>query len=224
MKRAMFKQMAMAALMGAAAGIASPAGAAVQFIADQAAFSALGTITQTTDFAAYTAEFTPMPASFTVGDLTVTTPAGGVVFAQGYVLGEETGLQHATFFELGNVGTTVQLGGPHSLFGVNLVNLGFTADANFTVTTNLGSYQFATPVGGSSSTPVFAGFQSSAGETITSVFYSGSDNPGATSFQIGQVGAAPEPATWAMLILGFGIAGAALRRRRRADPAGLAFA
>jgi hypothetical protein len=38
-----------------------------------------------------------------------------------------------------------------------------------------------------------------------------------------QVAAVPEPATWLTMILGFGLAGAALRRRRRA-PAGAAFA
>lgn len=32
---------------------------------------------------------------------------------------------------------------------------------------------------------------------------------------VSAVGAAPEPGTWAMLILGFGVAGTALRRRRR---------
>lgn len=35
---------------------------------------------------------------------------------------------------------------------------------------------------------------------------------------ITDIGAAPEPGTWAMLILGFGIAGTALRRRRREQP------
>ena len=32
---------------------------------------------------------------------------------------------------------------------------------------------------------------------------------------IGQVGAVPEPGTWAMMLLGFGATGAAMRRRRR---------
>lgn len=41
-----------------------------------------------------------------------------------------------------------------------------------------------------------------------------------TDFQfIARTGAIPEPATWAMLILGFGVIGGAVRTRRRAMPA-----
>lgn len=46
--------------------------------------------------------------------------------------------------------------------------------------------------------------------------YIPSDNLGGVSLSISSVsaGAAPEPATWAMMIGGFGVAGASLRRRR----------
>jgi len=44
-------------------------------------------------------------------------------------------------------------------------------------------------------------------------------NFGNNTLIVSQVGAAPEPATWAMLILGFGLAGWALRRRGAARPA-----
>ena len=37
----------------------------------------------------------------------------------------------------------------------------------------------------------------------------------ATAFVIAEPGAVPEPATWAMMLTGFGIAGAALRKRRQ---------
>ena len=43
--------------------------------------------------------------------------------------------------------------------------------------------------------------------------YNGGGASGVT-YTVSQVSAAPEPATWAMLILGFGLAGATLRRRR----------
>ena len=44
-------------------------------------------------------------------------------------------------------------------------------------------------------------------------------NPGLSelSFEGDLVAAVPEPATWALMILGFGIVGSALRRRRRAQ-------
>jgi hypothetical protein len=37
-----------------------------------------------------------------------------------------------------------------------------------------------------------------------------------TSYQIADAGAVPEPASWAMLIAGFGLVGVKLRRRRAA--------
>ena len=43
--------------------------------------------------------------------------------------------------------------------------------------------------------------------------------PGTTSSGIGGAAGVPEPATWAMLICGFGLIGAVLRRRRRDGPA-----
>ncbi len=41
-----------------------------------------------------------------------------------------------------------------------------------------------------------------------------SDNGGSFNLEITQLGAVPEPATWAMLILGFGVIGGAMRQRR----------
>ncbi len=42
---------------------------------------------------------------------------------------------------------------------------------------------------------------------------------GPTTFTLVPPGSGPEPATWAMLILGFGVTGATLRRRRRTGAA-----
>jgi len=47
-------------------------------------------------------------------------------------------------------------------------------------------------------------------------FIGNTDGPAGVTYTVSQVSAAPEPATWAMLILGFGLAGATLRRRRTA--------
>ena len=59
------------------------------------------------------------------------------------------------------------------------------------------------------------------GKTVTSVVFASSQN----SFEfdnIATVSAVPEPATWAMLITGFGLAGATLRQRRRQTAAAFA--
>lgn len=48
---------------------------------------------------------------------------------------------------------------------------------------------------------------------ITSASYRVYDDPSFTSYKF--TAAVPEPTTWAMMIAGFGIAGAALRQRRR---------
>jgi hypothetical protein len=75
----------------------------------------------------------------------------------------------------------------------------------------------------------FYGIYGSEGEQLQSILFSNFDPTGAGIGDIRQVrlggiqSAIPEPATWAMMILGFGFVGAALRRRRR-QVAGLSFA
>jgi len=61
-----------------------------------------------------------------------------------------------------------------------------------------------------------------SGSTLTNAAFSSSQN----SMEIDEIAVAvPEPATWAMLLLGFGIAGSALRRSRRRPKSGtLAYA
>lgn len=75
--------------------------------------------------------------------------------------------------------------------------------------TSLGFTQFAGPslFGGTSTAPVFS----------PGVFQLTSIVSGRSTLTISQAqtGAVPEPATWALMIAGFGLTGAALRRRRQ---------
>ncbi|NJC34910.1 hypothetical protein GGR88_002424 [Sphingomonas jejuensis] len=73
----------------------------------------------------------------------------------------------------------------------------------------------AFPANGDQQSPTTNGrlqFRADAGQTITGVSFASSQN----SFEIDDlaVSAVPEPATWAMMIGGFGLVGGAMRRRR----------
>jgi hypothetical protein len=198
------------------AGFALTIGAAqanVLEINSQAAFSASGTIVQNTNWDSYGPGFFTPGSPFTVGSLTFV--AGG----QNLIGGTGTGYNLArNLFTDNNVrGTTVDITGSFSLFGANAGN--FLGDGNetFDVTTNLGSYLFNVSLNtATNSAPLtFVGFESSGGEIITSVNWSGPQAAGITDVQLG-VSAVPEPSTWAMMLLGFaGIGFMAYRRKSR---------
>lgn len=64
----------------------------------------------------------------------------------------------------------------------------------------------------------FFGIQATGGDTISSIAFNtnGSGVADLRQLRIGGVSAAvPEPATWALMLLGFGAVGASLRRRRQ---------
>lgn len=64
-------------------------------------------------------------------------------------------------------------------------------------------------------------FTGGAGELINGATFQSSQN----SFEVDRlatIGAVPEPGTWAMMFLGFGITGAAMRSRRKAGQSALA--
>jgi len=69
----------------------------------------------------------------------------------------------------------------------------------------IGSTGYADFSNGLRGTGVFEAFGNQGSQFVITAFV---PNPGV-----------PEPATWAMLVLGFGVAGSALRRSRRATPA-----
>jgi len=86
--------------------------------------------------------------------------------------------------------------GTTQAFTGDVLNGAFPADGNTTSPTTNGRLQFL----------------ADAGQTITSINFASSQN----SFEIDDlaVSAVPEPATWAMMIGGFGLVGGAMRRRR----------
>ncbi|WP_235532780.1 PEPxxWA-CTERM sorting domain-containing protein [Sphingomonas sp. Leaf412] len=63
-----------------------------------------------------------------------------------------------------------------------------------------------------------ARFTATAGSTLTFAATGASDSLGGYVDNIG-LSAVPEPSTWALMILGFGAMGGAMRRRRTAEPA-----
>lgn len=194
----------------AALSVGMSANAAVITIANQAAFTAAGPASQNTNWDSYGAGFSTPGSPFTVGDLTFVE--GG----QNLIGGTGTGYNLARNLFTDNYvrGTTIQIAGTHNLFAFNLGNFFGTGAANVSVTTNLGSYSFAPTVGTATNLAAltFLGLKASGGEYFTSVSYSGGNATGATDVQLG--GAVPEPASWALMISGFGMAGAMLRRRK----------
>ena len=88
------------------------------------------------------------------------------------------------------------------------------------VSTNMGSYSFNTGnlgfavSNGNQNFSQYVQFTGSAGEAITSVAFD--NRPTTDAFETANfsVAAVPEPATWAMMLVGFGAVGYAMRRRR----------
>jgi hypothetical protein len=144
-----------------------------------------------------------------------------------------TGQNYLTWANItGNVITlTINFNQATTAFGFDWFNTDVTDQYNVAVT---GSGNFSGPpftvVPGSSSvgTNGFFGLISTTPfttATITNNFFGGYiSDEGMDNFITNGVGSAnpgavPEPATWAMMIFGFGVTGSAMRRRRSAKPA-----
>lgn len=89
------------------------------------------------------------------------------------------------------------------------------------ITTSLGTVKNFTALGmgfpatGAPDFSQYVQFSTSQGEYITKATFT--NNPSKDAFEVGnfRVAAVPEPATWAMMIAGFGLVGTMLRRRHK---------
>jgi hypothetical protein len=200
------QKLLLAAALLAASGTAH---AGVTLISSQAAFDAAGTISQNTNWDSYGTGWSFPGSPFTVGDLSFVEGGQNLIGGiDGY------GMLRALFTDNYVAGTTINIAGSYSLFGLNAANF-FSADTvNFTVTTNAGEYFLTSPVlsGAGGGALTFVGFRADAGEYFTSVNVYSPNATGFTDVQLGVAGV-PEPASWAMLIAGFGLVGATMRRR-----------
>lgn len=78
---------------------------------------------------------------------------------------------------------------------------------------NLGVGDFGFGGGGDQSFSGYVQFFATAGDTIKSVTFSSNQD----AFEVAnfRINAVPEPSTWALMILGFGLIGASMRRKQR---------
>lgn len=83
-------------------------------------------------------------------------------------------------------------------------------------TNSYGSASYLTQIGGHDVTLIRSGFQHSLDSSPAGNIWSEAERSiGRVQFSYELGSAVPEPATWAMLITGFGLAGGAIRMRRR---------
>lgn len=205
------KLFSLLATAATALALASAAQAAVVQIGTQGAFTAAGAITQNTNWDAYGTGFTTPGNNFVVGDMTFVEGGQNLIGGVGGY-----GMLRPLFTDNFVAGTTILIAGLHNLFGLNAGNFFGTGPTTFTLTTNLGAYVFNDIVDtATGQAPLsFHGFQAGPGEYFTSVAWSSAQATGVTDVQLGAAAGVPEPATWALMISGFGLAGASLRRRR----------
>lgn len=172
--------------------------------------------------------FSPASGQSVVFDFDTTTPA---ILGSGFVIqsgSNASGAQPAFANPSGKYLSV--LGGGLALIDFGQAVSGFSFDwgsvDDYNTLTIFGSFgsraftgvDFASPANGNQSSPttngLFTALAGAPGETFTGFQLESSGD----SFEIDNVAiaaAVPEPATWAMMILGFGVIGGALRRAKR---------
>jgi hypothetical protein len=206
-------------LTGAAALSLLAAGSAtaqVTFVADPASLAALGSLTSLPVDPSQDNQLSSVLGD-TVFSVTGALPldyfTGGFGASRPFLLNSSTA--HAM---------TISLTGSYQLAGFHFGRFDpGTVIQPIRVNTNFASYDFTVPMGSifSGAAFTFAGFATSGAERITSVAFAGEDtlsigtSVAMAEVQYGNPGAVPEPSSWAMLLAGFGLIGAMVRRRRQ---------
>jgi hypothetical protein len=214
----------LAAAMVAAMALASAtrANAAADFViyTDEAQFHDRGVMDQVLNFDAQPDD----QNTFFAGPVGV----GAITFLDDVIV---TGKNVSPYFSVENAITPgfgafyeANIDQPYDLFsfriaraiGVDFISLGLsTADDFFLM--GIGAFK-------ASEDFFFIGIEAPTGQHFTHFYFVGNDGetvPAISGFELGTVGpdgGVPEPATWAMMLLGFGVTGAMVRRRR---PVGL---
>jgi hypothetical protein len=197
---------------------ASAATAGVSTFNNRTSFEALGTIAYNSNFADFGVGFNYPGTPFTRGDVTYVSAENLTVGSQPYyTIGNyQTVMSNNWWSPLtGNIATST----PYTLFGFDAAVTSGPVD--ITVSTNQGSYVFAglsLPNGSSAANFAFEGFQATgAGEYFTGFridTLGGGYLPGITNVAVGTISAVPEPETLAMMLVGMGLMGAVVRRRK----------
>ncbi len=220
------------ALAAAALAAASPASAnpnpTKYQVAD--AFHALGTITQVTNFDAYIeGDITYLGDPHTVGQLTFTSTQNSV-FGKGYPgYGNVRNALVNNYLEPLHVAID---GAGHNLFSFQIGDLVGDADVTLWIDTNVDSFGFGISPYPSNEGFKFYGFLAPDDQYFTGFHFSANDEitaPAFSEFELGHTGGAcntrvcagggvPEPAAWALMILGFGAVGVLARARRSRAP------
>jgi hypothetical protein len=190
---------------------------------DEAQFEARGVIDQVINFDAQPDD----QNTFFAGPV----GAGPITFLDDVIV---TGKNISPYFSVENAITPAfgafyeaNIDQPYDLFsfriaraiGVDFISLGLSTQDDFFLM-GLGTFK-------ASEEFFFVGIEAPEGQHFTHFYFVGNDGetvPAISEFQLGTVGcgqrvcdpggAVPEPTAWAMMILGFGLTGAVVRRRR----------
>lgn len=220
---------ALAAIAFGCAG-AAHAGPNTTFYSDHATFAALGTISQVTNFDSWNEDdFTVTGDPYVVGALKFESQLTGVFGKNPYSI-VRNGIANDYIGPL-----TVSIEQPgFNLLSFAMGTLAGYAGASVGLYTNTGlQYGFGFTPYPAQEGYKFQGIQAPDGSYFTKITFTPNDDQTAlifSEFELGKTayvcdsptcpggGAVPEPASWSLMILGFGAAGALLRNRRWFSP------